>query len=430
MEPSELDVKYLLRLVYKKKALLTATAIVVSGLIVVFCYLLPKTYEAKSVIFIERNVLNELIKNVTVTSSFEDKARALSVIMKSRSLILKVMTDLDFDLAAKSADEVEGILAGFQEKTVIEMEVSNTSRRDMDLFIVSFTDKDPRLASNYVNSLVRRYIEENLSQKRAEAYGASQFLLDQISSFKVKLDKIETAIAKQRKEKNLPEKSVGLYEQLQTLLRKQNELLVLYTENHPEVMKIKAEIETLEAQMKKMPVSSGPDTGVLELERERDTTRKIYEDLMSTLRKSEVSAQMEVQDKAGAFRIVDPAIVPTRPLSPNMVRMIMLAIVGGIAAGLGLTIVSDRMDGSVKSVSALKNMGLPILAVISTMQTEEEASAGKRRNKVLYTTAASYLAVLLLLATMEAAGLGWVDEFVQGTKVEIGNALKKIRQPS
>ena len=73
-------------------------AAVVSSLIVVAGYLFPKTYEARSVIFIERNVLNELIKSVTVTSSFEEKVKALSVVMKSRSLILKVMNELDLDL--------------------------------------------------------------------------------------------------------------------------------------------------------------------------------------------------------------------------------------------------------------------------------------------------------------------------------------------
>jgi uncharacterized protein involved in exopolysaccharide biosynthesis len=425
---SELDVKRILRIVYKKKVLFLATAAVVSSLIALFGYLMPKTYEAQSVIFIERNVLNELIKDVTVTSSFEEKVKALSVVMKSRSLIMKVMSDLDLDVAAKSSEEIEGTISRFQEKTDIKIEVSKTHRRDMDLFIVSYQDSNPKLASDYVNALVRRYIEENLSLKRAEAYGANQFLTDQISSFKVKLDKIEAAIARQRREKNVSEKAPSDLDQLELLLRKKSELLVQYTENHPEVLKIKAEIEMVREQMRSTAPAAGPDMVLMDLERERETTKKIYEDLLATLRRSEVSTQLEVQDKAGAFRIVDPAIVPTRPLSPNMTSMILLAILGGLAAGTGIVVLLDLSDHSVKAVDTLKKMGLPVLAVISTIRTEQETAAVRRKDRVVYAIACVYCAALLTIAGMESLGYVYIGDFVQGTRAEIGKTLKKIWQ--
>ena len=48
----------------------------------------------------------------------------------------------------------------FQEKTDIKL-------KDKEgMFIISFYDKNPRLARDYVNTLVRRYVEENISTKR------------------------------------------------------------------------------------------------------------------------------------------------------------------------------------------------------------------------------------------------------------------------
>jgi hypothetical protein len=194
-------------------------------------------------------------------------------------------------------------------------------------------------------------------------------------------------------------------------------------------MKLKTEIEMVKDQMKTAS-TGGPkfNMALLDLERERETTKKIYEDLLATLKKSEVSTQMEIHDKVGAFRIIDPAVVPTGAKSPNMVNMILLAILGGLGAGMALVIAVDRTDSSVKSVEMVKKMGLPVLAVISTIQSEKEAAAVRRKNRIIYAIAGAYLAFFLTIAAIEAAGLLYVENFVKETKVEINNTMKKIRQ--
>lgn len=423
---SEPGVKQVLQLIVKKKWLFLAIAAAVTTAIVIAAYLLPKTYAAQSVIFIERNVLNQLIKDVTVTSSLDEKVRALSIVMKSRNIIMKVLGDLDPNLAKKSPGQLEGLVRSYQNRTEITIELNKATHRDMDLFMVSFTDSDPVLASNFVNGLVRRYIEDNVSIKREQAFGASRFLLDQLSTFKVKLEKIESAIARQRKNRNIPEKDGAVYDQLQALIAKRDNLLVQYTESHPDVVRVKAEIEVLRAQISDTPAAAvSSDRELVDLERERETTKKIYEDLLGALRKSEVSTELEVQDKAGAFRIIDPAVAQTRPISPNMLHMILLAVVGGFAAAGGLMIVLDRFDRSVKSVDTLKKMGMPVLAVISTMQTPQQIAAKRKKNGMFYAVAGAYLAVLVAMAAIEALGLPIIDTFVKEKRVEVSGAMKK-----
>ena len=60
---------------------------------------------------------------------------------------------------------------------------------------------------------------------------------------------------------------------------------------------------------------------LIDLERERNTYSKTYEELVLRLGQSEVSKQMEVQDKADTFRIVDPAITSKKPISPNRMKV-------------------------------------------------------------------------------------------------------------
>jgi uncharacterized protein involved in exopolysaccharide biosynthesis len=334
--------------------------------------------------------------------------------------------------------------------------MGTANRKDVDVFTVSFIDTDPNLASNYVNTLIRRYIEENLSEKQREASGANRFLLEQINLFKDKLKQTEVEIAKLRKEKG-----VVVNERLASLQNKLNGLLMQYTENHPEVIKVKAEIEQLmeQAKLKKEdgdPVSSpvadtaaaddverdaqsqnvgrslparampGEKKSLLDLERERDMNKRIYDELLATLGKSEFSSQVEAQNKAGAFRIVEPAIVPTKPINRNIVKMILMGIFGGIAAGFGLIIGLDFLDTSLRSVEAVKKLGLPVLAIIPTIQTARESAQIRIKDWLLYTAVGVYLMGLMAVVTIEMMGLPHVDNFVQGTSAEIKSSVKRI----
>ncbi len=431
MEPStEFDIGRYLRLIYKRRILFALTAVTITTIVVLAAYLMPKVYEASSIIFIERNFLNDLIKNVTVTPSFEEKIKALSVVMKSRNLLMKVMGDLGLDLNNKSAEEIDNLLRNFQEKTEIKVELNRTNRNDMDLFIVSYRCSDPQMASNYVNTLVRRYIVENLSRKRDETYGASRFLLEQINSFKEKLDRTEAEIARL-----LGDKGTMRNERLLIAQKKLNELLITYTENHPEVVKLRAEIE----QLKETASPVGGDTAkglaalhagnksVADLERERDTTKKIYEELLATLGKSEVSTQVEVQDKAGAFRVLDPAIVPSKPVSPNVVRMILLGLLCGMCGAIGVILVMDKLDTSVRSLDTLKTLGLPVLALIPTIETASDKVKARKRERVLYTAVGAYFIVIAAILSLEILGLPYVSTAVEGTKSMIVSAVKGVR---
>jgi uncharacterized protein involved in exopolysaccharide biosynthesis len=455
VEPStELDIGKYVRLIYTKRVLFALTVMLVTSVLVIAAYLRPKLYEAKSIIFIERSLINDMVKNVTISPSFEDRTRVLSVVMKSRNFIMKVLADLDIDVSNRSAEDVESLVRGFQNATEIRVDMNSRNRQDVDVFIVSYTGRDPNLASNYVNTLIRRYITDNLSMKQEEASGANRFLLEQIDLFKKKIARTEAEIAGIRKNK-----SVVLNERLVVMQKKLNELLMQYTENHPEVIKVKAEIEQLAAQtkLKKGDPGTSPGAGMaasadvlrgehspnaegslpardvptgkkslLDLEHEREMNKRIYEELLATLGKAELTTQVEVHDKAGAFKIVEPAIVPTRPMSQNVLKMVLIGIFGGIAAGFGIIIGLDFLDTSLRSVEAVKKLGLPVLAIIPTIQTVQEAARSRIKDRLLYTSVGVYLTGLMAIVLIEMMGLPYVDNIVQGAQAEIKSSLNRI----
>lgn len=467
---SDFDFRKFKQLIIKKKYLFVSLALAIMVGTVITSYLLPERYEAKCTVFIEKSVIGELVKGIAITPSFDDKIRVLAYTMKSRTLLLKIFKDLGLDINSLTSGQQEKMIRNFQENTDIKL-------KDREgLFIISYSDKDPRIARDFVNTLVRRYIEENITSKREESYGATKFLAEQIATVKAKLEEAEARANSFKREnggllaqsegmllaeigeaqqrinelgvkrrqlenmQSLAKKNDPLKAKLAGLQNKQQDLALLYTDNHPEVVETNNEIASVKEQLQSGSAKAGlatvpslevekismelnslreiennqrrfigskqsqlrsipaARTGLDELEREKNSQKNLYEQLMARYGQSEVSKQMEVQDKATTFRIVDPAILPTRPFSPHRVKMILLGIVAGLVGSFGFLVLRDRMDKSVRDVESLKSLGIPVLAVVPVIENRLDLEAALKRDYWFYGIAA--VCFLLILATV------------------------------
>ena len=174
---------------------LSLVAATVALLAVFSTFFKTKVYEAKSTVFIERNVINSLMKGITVSPSMDDRIRVLRYYMLSRDMVTRTLKKMDMDADARymDAENFQGLVLKCQEQTDISV-------RGNDLFFVSMIDSDPVFAKEYINTLVNIYVEENLSDKREESYGANRFLTEQVTFYKQKLDEIDARIIDFRRE--------------------------------------------------------------------------------------------------------------------------------------------------------------------------------------------------------------------------------------
>jgi polysaccharide chain length determinant protein (PEP-CTERM system associated) len=480
MASSELDYKKYLSLFKRDQKLCIIVALLIMTLITIVCYLLPNKYEATSTVFIEKSVIAELIKGLAVTPTVEDKIKALTYVMNSRTLITKVIDELNFKAASEA--EQEKLIKKLQDNTQIKI-------KDREgLFIISFQDRNPKVARDYINTLVRKYIDENLSSKREESYGATEFLSEQLGTFRDKLLKTEEAAnefkrgagsiatmdpssllkdindSQQRadelkiRQAQLETTLAGLgransaHSNLPALQKRLLELQLQYTDNYPEIIKIKDDIRALEEQYRSgKGVGKPSETPEYErlvselravrqaesnlrstiarnrslldripaaksklddLEREKSSQKALYDSMVSRQGQSEVSKQMQVQDKSTTFRIVDPAVMPIKPISPNRIKLILLGIVAGIGGGLGLIILKDQMDTSVKDVDTVKTFGIPLLAVIPRIENPEVVAQQIKKDRRLYLGGGLYFSVILAILATEAAGLNLITRLV------------------
>jgi capsular exopolysaccharide synthesis family protein len=79
---------------------------------------------------------------------------------------------------------------------------------------------------------------------------------------------------------------------------------------------------------------------------------------------AEISSQLAGFSTSN-ISVVDAAMIPKRPISPNKTRSLMMAFVLGLFGGVGLCLLLDYLDNTVNSPDDIKNLAdIPSLGVI------------------------------------------------------------------
>jgi polysaccharide biosynthesis transport protein len=498
MQSSESEYKKYLQLVVRRKELFVVLALLIMTVVFAVSFLLPRKYESSSTVFIEKNVISELVKGITVTPSMEDTINVLTYAITSRTLMAKVVDSMDVSMGKKG--ESDELIKKLQRNTSVKV-------KDKNLFTISFSDSNPKVARDFVNTLVRMYIEQNMSSKRGESYDATKFLTEQIGTFNTKLEKAAHAVNDYKRDKggvisinegklfeeiNLSQQKLydlqlrrrqlegmrqvtkksndPLQVKLNSLQKKLDDLRVSYTDSYPEVMTVKSDIETVKEQLKdrkdgisqplepqelarieaeidaikvteeglrryvstnKKVLESIPTAkaGLERLELEEKNQKNIYDQLYTRQGQSEVSKQMEVQDKSTTFRVVDPAILPLKPASPNRLLIMLMGVLGGLAGSFGILFLVDQLDGSVKNVDFVKSLGVPVLAIIPRLKDPVQEVQRLRRSRRIFAAAAVYLLLLLCFPAMELLELPYMDKLLDSVNVgDITQGAKGLLQ--
>ncbi len=113
------------------------------------------------------------------------------------------------------------------------------------------------------------------------------------------------------------------------------------------------------------------------LKREAEANKALYDGLLTKLKEAGISAGL----RSSNIRVVDPAMVPTYPARPAKTRNIALSFVIGLVGGIGLALLREYMDNTVKSPDDIEALvRLPSLAVVPAFS---ESNGDRPRSKLL-----------------------------------------------
>jgi polysaccharide biosynthesis transport protein len=111
------------------------------------------------------------------------------------------------------------------------------------------------------------------------------------------------------------------------------------------------------------------------LKREAEANKQLYDGLLQKLKEAGISAGL----RSSNIRVVDPALVPKYPSQPQKTRNISLGILVGLIGGIGLALLREYLDNTVKNPDDIENLAhLPTLAVVPSFAN----SSGQSRSRL------------------------------------------------
>jgi polysaccharide biosynthesis transport protein len=112
------------------------------------------------------------------------------------------------------------------------------------------------------------------------------------------------------------------------------------------------------------------------LEHDAESNKQLYDSLQQKLKEAGITAGL----RSSNIRIVDPALVPTHAARPQKSRNILLAFLVGLVGGVGLALLREYLDNTVKSPDDIERLaGLPSLAVVPEVRSLNGHGGGRGR---------------------------------------------------
>lgn len=165
------------------------------------------------------------------------------------------------------------------------------------------------------------------------------------------------------------------------------------------VAKVKAQIDAANSRLKSLAtqktslrkkvedlqlrISRSPEVekGLFSLMRDYENAKVKYEEVKSKQINARIAENLEQENKAERFIMIEPPAFPEKPIRPNRVKILFLGVLGGLLASLGGVLILESINASVRSADALSAItNVRTMATIPYVYTLAEV----RRKKYLY----------------------------------------------
>jgi uncharacterized protein involved in exopolysaccharide biosynthesis len=132
-----------------------------------------------------------------------------------------------------------------------------------------------------------------------------------------------------------------------------------------DIIKLKRQIRFYQRKVEETPKI---EQELLSLNRDYKNVQNIYNSLLNRRLEADISTNLEKKQKGEQFRVLDPARLPDKPISPDMKKLFLLCVLAGLACGFGFIFLLDYFNNSVRKPEIIhEKLGIPILVVMPSI---------------------------------------------------------------
>jgi len=135
-----------------------------------------------------------------------------------------------------------------------------------------------------------------------------------------------------------------------------------------------------------------------DMTRDYESTKRKYQELRAKQLEADVAQNLESENKAESFTLIEPPLRPTESVKPNRPKLLMMGLFLSGAISLGLVLLVEMLDPAVRSIKDFTRItGEEPLAIIPLMLTAEDYSKKDKSRKRLMIIAALLTLVMLAI---------------------------------
>jgi polysaccharide chain length determinant protein (PEP-CTERM system associated) len=470
----------------------------------------PKKYEASTTILAqESSIITPLMEGAASPTANKNRAGIARDVVFSRKVMDQVLAKGGWLSANTTPIEQDRLIEGIKSRTNVQ-----TSRDN--LITISYFDSDPKRAYAVTQQLAQLFISESLASKQRESHDAYEFINSQVEAYRQKLTDAEDKLKRYRdtnadarpgseidtstrisqlrtqientrmavmekssqaaalsaqltgeSEVNAVQTTGGIYQtQLADLQSQLDKLLLTYTDEYPDVIRLRHQIQDIRQQMAQsdarrqsaeragtpLPMESSVQMNPLyqqlrmqlsatrgdaaataarlnasesmlqselerskriansenvtsELTRDYNVNRDVYQDLLKRRENARVSMNLDAEQRGLSFLIQNPAVMPLVPSGLRFMHFGLAGMALSLAIPFGLLFGLVRFDPRVRSVWQLEHAtGLTVLAAIPFYPTPRDRRRERLHNTMLVLIVAGVAAVYLILFWLRMKG--------------------------
>ena len=478
-----------------------------------FVFNMPPTYKANAKLYVETTtILQPLLQGLALRTNSDDEIQLMARTLLSRPNLEKIARATDLDILATTDKEFEELIDKLQ-KTIT---ISASGREN--IYLISYSNPQPQLALKVVQETLNNFVEGQLGSSRADTQTAERFLNSQIADYERRLMEAELRLSDFKKNRLnlLPGNESDYYSQINSEKKKLEEarltlleletrlasaksqlvgeepvfgvmpfsgsagrpatqfderirmlqsqldnLLIRFTEFHPDVLETKRLLQQLEQQrdeeLEQLAQYSAEQPGqnsnlnqnavyqelrisvsrletevasvkvrvktfednvealvsklnlIPEIEaeftglnRDYDITKSKYEALLARRESAELARRAGASEQNVQFNVIEPPRVPLAPSGPNRILFYTLVLIVGIGAGIVMAFLRSLVSPVLTRASQLQSItDFPVFGVVS--HTNKSSIVRQVRLHLLYffLLAAALLFSYVLLLTNE-----------------------------
>ncbi|RSR00418.1 polysaccharide biosynthesis tyrosine autokinase [Acinetobacter baumannii] len=247
---------------------------------------------------------------------------------------------------------------------------------------LSYLGQDPEHITQVLNNVLNVYHEQNIERKSLESKQTLAFLEKQLPELRKQLEDSEIKFNQFREKYRtvdvnaeselLLKQNIDLEKLKIELQQKQAELSAKYTNDHPLILQIDAQIAEINKKIADLNnrLTQLPETQRLYLQLYRDV--KVNTELYTSLLNSYQQLKIANAGEIGNVRIIDTAVEPVKPIKPKKLIVLALAIFMGGFIGVIIALLRNMLRTGIKDSGQIENeLDLPVYATVPRSPIQE-----------------------------------------------------------